>query len=114
MIPLCVRAHTQTPGRFGLNERSHTGANSRAHVCTHTKRQTQSEQGLAKSRSLTSLNLSGNLLVKMTCWELKLSLMKNRTLRTLNLECNQVPGKKLQTCHAAIIMLANVGDSGLT
>jgi hypothetical protein len=81
---------------------------------SHNIRQTQSEQGLAKSRALTSLNMSGNLLGKMTCWELKLSLMKNRTLRTLNLECNQVPCKEIQTRHPAIIMLANVGGTGLT
>ena len=57
-------------------------------------RHAQSEQGLAKSRALTNLDLSGNLLGKMTCWELKISLIKNRTLRTLNLECNQVSPKK--------------------
>ena len=67
---------------------------ARRHMRARNVRRAQSEQGLAKSRSLTSLDLSGNLLGKNTCWELKISLMKNRTLRTLNLECNQVPIKK--------------------
>ena len=37
-------------------------------------------KGVAKSRSLTSLDLSGNLLGKLTCWELKISIQKNRSL----------------------------------
>eukprot|EP00802_Teleaulax_amphioxeia_P007053 Tamp_07059.p1 GENE.Tamp_07059~~Tamp_07059.p1 ORF type:complete len:335 (+),score=69.49 Tamp_07059:456-1460(+) len=67
-------------------------------------------KGLAKSRALTNLDLSGNLLGKMTCWELKISLIKNRTLRTLNLECNQVQD---DACfHIAGALMKNPGSSG--
>jgi hypothetical protein len=47
-------------------------------------------RGLIRSKSLTHLDLSGNLLGKDTCWELKLGLHQNKSLETLNLECNQI------------------------
>jgi len=57
-------------------------------------------KGISKSRALKSLDLSGNLLGKLTCWELKISLQKNKSLETLNLECNQV-----QVCVSVCVCL---------
>eukprot|EP00960_Hanusia_phi_P045332 757169-Hanusia_phi.AAC.3 len=45
---------------------------------------------LGSSRSLITLTLSGNLLGKQTCWELKDWLMSNSSLTSLNLECNVI------------------------
>ncbi|EKX54181.1 hypothetical protein GUITHDRAFT_100429 [Guillardia theta CCMP2712] len=45
---------------------------------------------LSSTRSLQTLNVSGNLLGKQTCWELKNWLLSNDTLRVLNLECNVI------------------------
>jgi len=57
-------------------------------------------KGISKSRTLKSLDLSGNLLGKLTCWELKISLQKNKSLETLNMECNQV-----QVCVSVCLCL---------
>ena len=47
-------------------------------------------KGLGRSRSLQHLDLSGNLLGTLTCWELRLGVIANTTLQTLNLECNLI------------------------
>jgi Ran GTPase-activating protein (RanGAP) involved in mRNA processing and transport len=47
-------------------------------------------KGLRNSQHLTNLDLSGNLLGKLTCWELKMSLLLNESLQVLNIEANQI------------------------
>eukprot|EP00286_Rhodomonas_abbreviata_P029118 CAMPEP_0181293068 /NCGR_PEP_ID=MMETSP1101-20121128/2861_1 /TAXON_ID=46948 /ORGANISM="Rhodomonas abbreviata, Strain Caron Lab Isolate" /LENGTH=674 /DNA_ID=CAMNT_0023397617 /DNA_START=97 /DNA_END=2121 /DNA_ORIENTATION=+ len=52
---------------------------------------TELMRGMLDNKTIRHIDLSGNLLGKSFCWELKLAMVKHPRLETIRLECNDIP-----------------------